>query len=601
MEMVVPRVPMEFSDEANELCDAPLRLGFPDVAGTPTNWSPGRDGGGGGDGEMTAAECAAFAASVLDGTSDGGPTSIFGWVLENYCLVDLDRVGTCCLVTEPFGLDIDTPVRGDDTTVGWRNNDGSHWVTCDPTPPVQRGWDNHFSAFGGQDLDAILLDCSETSRLNIYDFGSGHNRTFYGLAEIRGAFAELFTYLGNNSQNGLAAPVIDVDEERGSVFLVWEAPAAGVGHATDTFDFVGATIAVQTFTIFPADGATPVLTPASSGSLIAGSGEGPACDRFMHHFAAFGDRDLVANAEDYAEDCVVNVHDLRTGVTTTHHGHDGLTQAFTPLYDLDQSLGLAAPLIRVDEPMNGAHGSVFLQLTWPGVADMWTDTFLAGADGKHHTQNVVYRSDPAGDLSGCADRNATCIHWANLGFCLSDLHNDYMHTECPVSCHMCPENIGTPPLNTGPQTTATTVAPTTTQPATTEPLGDVCHFTEYGRPGRCTSEALACAAPDELHEVRCCSDTEITGWKAPANACSVWGESDDTSEGWSCTSNALFSEAQDVCASVGARLCTRQELRDSCATATGCGHDRDMLWTSDEGVAGAVMWAFDLGVGTTSE
>jgi len=106
---------------------------------------------------------------------------------------------------------------------------------------------------------------------------------------------------------------------------------------------------------------------------------------------------------------------------------------------------------------------------------------------------------------------------------------------------------------------------------------------------------------DELHEVRCCSDTEITGWKAPANACSVWGESDDTSEGWSCTSNALFSEAQDVCASVGARLCTRQELRDSCATATGCGHDRDMLWTSDEGVAGAVMWAFDLGVGTTSE
>ena len=36
---------------------------------------------------------------------------------------------------------------------------------------------------------------------------------------------------------------------------------------------------------------------------------------------------------------------------------------------------------------------------------------------------------------------------------------------------------------------------------------------------------------DELHEVRCCSDTEITGWTAPVNACSVWGESDDTSEG----------------------------------------------------------------------
>ena len=38
---------------------------------------------------MTAAECAAFAASVLDGTSSWGPngTSIFGWVLENYYYV----------------------------------------------------------------------------------------------------------------------------------------------------------------------------------------------------------------------------------------------------------------------------------------------------------------------------------------------------------------------------------------------------------------------------------------------------------------------------------------------------------------------------------
>ena len=138
---------------------------------------------------------------------------------------------------------------------------------------------------------------------------------------------------------------------------------------------------------------------ASSGSPIIGSGEGPAYDRFTHHFAAFGAMDLVANAEDYAEDCVVNVHDLRTGVTTSYYGHNGLIQAFTPLYDLDQSLGLAAPLIRVDEPMHGAHAAVFLQLTWPGVADMWTDTFLAGPDGRYHTQNVVYDSILGGGLA----------------------------------------------------------------------------------------------------------------------------------------------------------------------------------------------------------
>ena len=35
---------------------------------------------------------------------------------------------------------------------------------------VQAAWDNHFSAFGEQDLDKIMLDYTEDSLLRLYDF-----------------------------------------------------------------------------------------------------------------------------------------------------------------------------------------------------------------------------------------------------------------------------------------------------------------------------------------------------------------------------------------------------------------------------------------------
>lgn len=45
-----------------------------------------------------------------------------------------------------------------------------------------------------------------------------------------------------------------------------------------------------------------------------------------------------------------------------------------------------------------------------------------------------------------------------------------------------------------------------------------------------------------------------------------------------------FDEANAFCASVGGRLCTATEVELGCVRGTGCGHDRDLIWTSDRSV-----------------
>ena len=46
-------------------------------------------------------------------------------------------------------------------------------VVHDSPPSVQESWDNHFAAFGGQDVDRILFDYTEDSEIIGYDQTSG--------------------------------------------------------------------------------------------------------------------------------------------------------------------------------------------------------------------------------------------------------------------------------------------------------------------------------------------------------------------------------------------------------------------------------------------
>ena len=111
-----------------------------------------------------------------------------------------------------------------------------------PQPPsdetkaiVNAAWDNHFAAFGAQDVEKILADYSEESEIRVYDQTTGEKKLFVGLEGVREAFVGLFASLPDLSE--LAAPPVDVSEARSQVLLVWECPSSGVVRATDTFLF----------------------------------------------------------------------------------------------------------------------------------------------------------------------------------------------------------------------------------------------------------------------------------------------------------------------------------------------------------------------------
>ena len=104
---------------------------------------------------------------------------------------------------------------------------------------VSTAWDNHFSAFGGQDLDKIMLDYDNSSVLKAYDFTSKVQYTHVGEVAIRGFFAGLFTLLSDLS--GLTAPTVEVTEAPNKqVYLIWTCPTSGITSAQDTFIYTDA-------------------------------------------------------------------------------------------------------------------------------------------------------------------------------------------------------------------------------------------------------------------------------------------------------------------------------------------------------------------------
>ena len=93
-----------------------------------------------------------------------------------------------------------------------------------------------------------------------------------------------------------------------------------------------------------------------------------------------------------------------------------------------------------------------------------------------------------------------------------------------------------------------------------------------------------CADEMELHEVRCCASSHIDGYQQ-VNDCDTWAESQFTTIGEGsdgCVSEVTFDEAWAICQAEGASLCTLEELQAGCTQGTGCAHDSDMIWTSQQ-------------------
>ena len=177
-----------------------------------------------------------------------------------------------------------------------------------PQPPsdetkaiVNAAWDNHFAAFGAQDVEKILADYSEESEIRVYDQTTGEKKLFVGLEGVREAFVGLFASLPDLS--ALAAPLVDVSEARSQVLLVWECPSSGVVRATDTFLFDAAgKIVTQNVVLVT----KPVVQPA-----------------WDNHFAAFGAQDLDRILLDYCDTSIIKVWDNTAKTKTTYNGLDG--------------------------------------------------------------------------------------------------------------------------------------------------------------------------------------------------------------------------------------------------------------------------------------
>jgi hypothetical protein len=109
-------------------------------------------------------------------------------------------------------------------------------------------------------------------------------------------------------------------------------------------------------------------------------------------------------------------------------------------------------------------------------------------------------------------------------------------------------------------------------------VGGYCNEVRCGHADRCDEDEY-CASPAELHEVSCCSDTDLGGW----SSCTVGGAvifAEREAGDLECTSDATLASAEAVCAAVGARLCTLAELEANCGHGTGCGHDGTLAFFS---------------------
>lgn len=267
---------------------------------------------------------------------------------------------------------------------------------------VAEAWQNHFEAFGSQDLDKIMLDYDEESVLQIYNDGGkdgilkGHLQEFVGVEAIREFFAQLFKALTSSPtlavpefSGGDANPVVEGgDVSTANVFLIWSAVPQGIIKATDSFMWKeGFKIKKQNIVA-----SQPDSCPESPAGLAAPTpvDSSPTASAWKNHFEAFGAADVDKIMLDYTEDSVVRVFDWNGEKYSKHTGLAGIRDMFKGLFEAidaakqgdDKGVGCPEWFPRVE------RDSVFL--VWKSFSHpKATDTFLFDAGGKITRQNIV--------------------------------------------------------------------------------------------------------------------------------------------------------------------------------------------------------------------
>ena len=248
---------------------------------------------------------------------------------------------------------------------------------------VQPAWDNHFAAFGGQDVSKVLLDYCEESKIIVYNWHDDTETVYNGMAArqrpcilSRGAStawrwrrSRRWHHTGRRrvTHAGLFAALPDLsgprragDPRRGGqpeVGLPHLAlPELGFVHCTDTFLFNDAGKIVRQTVCILNEGA-----PAGKAPLCTEPQGGPVQASWDKHFAAFGAQDVDKILLDYTEKSVIKVYNQVTDELVEFKGLKAVKECFTGLFkDLSDLSGLAAPAIRVEEATEDKAGMVFL-------------------------------------------------------------------------------------------------------------------------------------------------------------------------------------------------------------------------------------------------
>lgn len=293
--------------------------------------------------------------------------------------------------------------------------------TADYDPKdVDTVWGNHFGAFVTFDVDKIMLDYDETSRVSVFNdhcAGGADGMTniaglteFTGTAQIRGLFESLFTQLDMNASNIVKAgptafgsetagpSVLNEAPPNGNVFLTW-ASQYDIGNndipkATDSFSFrsVEGKIKIWKQNIVT----TEATKECNSFGNLTAAGNGATAMAWANHFGAFAEQNITNIMKDYTDSSVIQVWDNLAEKYEKHETLADIQAMFESLFAAINSAkngedaGVKVPLISVNEEYN----DVFL--VWESFSHpKATDTFVFDANGKIARQNIVVTTKPA--------------------------------------------------------------------------------------------------------------------------------------------------------------------------------------------------------------
>merc|ERR1712194_325641 len=239
--------------------------------------------------------------------------------------------------------------------------------------PVADAWDNHFNAFGGQNVTKIMKDYDDSSEVYVFDHSSGNLDTYTGTTEIRSLFEALFISLPDPTDVGAPVQIVEEKETAPYVLLVWKSPRNGYARATDTFVFNNADTAMikRQFVV--------VYSNRVDSEQVANG-----------HLNVVKAGNVADATKNYAEDARVEVYNQADGSHTTHTMTD-ITAFYTALF----ATGDLSTLVSKHMHFNGSTVDTFASafMVWACIdcnIREATETLIFGLDGRIIRHTFVY-------------------------------------------------------------------------------------------------------------------------------------------------------------------------------------------------------------------